>query len=274
MKQRYKSLICNALILSTLITVSGCGETLLDGSSDDALMKSYLELKKTLTEREGAAFDLAFHNSRELVNQETSESSKNAKRMMMFDSKNVAQLISDAKTRFEADMVTVTQAMQESALCLKSYTDGLKLSNQRIKNSSIDPENRVEYSFDLINNSKYSISALQLDLTLSIFGSPDYERKFDGDNNIKCFTPVSVPSGGSGRFTCNIRYNMDKIKVDGPVEEQTQFFEVKIVNNDSDLQDGKEDKNSISSCREEVDKHRAELKVLTSYVEQLMTYRR
>lgn len=262
---------CGVMISGTML--SGCGETLLDGSSDEKLMESYKELRKDLSQSEAGAFDLAFHKTRDLVNAESSQSARDSLRESFFSGKGVAQFIADAKKRVEAQVVEVSKSMQESAECYKSYSQGLQFSQQRMKNSSVDPENRVEYSFDLFNGSNYPVAALQLDLTMEIFGAPDYERKFDGDNFVRCFGSASVPPGGRGKFTCNIRYKMGSIRFDGPVEDM-QVFSMTPVNNDPNLQDGKEEAKSMASCRKEMEQHKGELKTLTSYMEQLMTYRR
>ncbi len=253
------------------MSLTGCGDPVLDGSSDEALMKSYIELKNGLSERNGTAFDLAFHKAREKINEIPDTASRDQMRIKIFSGKTVDQLVDDCKKWVEEKVNDTSKAMQTSAACYKSYENGLEFRNKRLKNSSIDPENRVELSFDLFNGSNYTIPALQFDLDIEIFGAPDYERKYDGANFVRCFTPVSVPSGGIGKFTCNIRYNMGQIKFDGPVEDM-QVFNMKLVNNDSDLQDGKEDKDSFASCRKEMEQYRAELKTYTSYMEQLMLF--
>ena len=261
-----------AAAAALMICLSGCGEVLLDASSDEALMQSYFELKKQLTEREGAAFDLAFHKTRELVNAAPGEDARSNLREKYFAGRNVASLIRDFKVRLEEQVVDVSKSMQASVNCFRSYDEGLKLSNQHLKNSLVDPENRVEFSFDLNNNSSYPIRALQGDLTIQVFGAPDYERKYDGTNYVRCFATVSIPSGGYGHFTCNVRYKMGTVRFDAPAED-LQVFDFRIVNNDPDLQDGREEKNSMASCRAEMETHRSELKMLTDYMDQLRTYR-
>lgn len=259
------------ILLLLSLGLSGCGDPVLDGSSDEALMKSYIEMKKGLSERNGAAFDLAFHKARDTVNEISDPVSRDQMRVKIFSGKTIDQLVENAKSWVKEKVDDTSKSMQTSANCYRSYENGLEFKNKRMKNSSIDPENRVELSFDLFNGSNYTIPALQIDLTMEIFGAPDYERKYDGTNYVRCFTPVSVPVGGAGRFTCNIRYNMGQIKFDGPVEDM-QVFDMKLVNNDSDLQDGKEDKDSFATCKKEMEQHRAELKTYTSYMEQLMLY--
>lgn len=274
MSKKHASLVNNISSLCILIGsifLSGCGVETLDGSTEASLMESYSQLRSTVSPDKVAAFDLAFQNGRDRIADMKSKNpslSEDEIRVQIYSDKTPAMLVNDTKSYMEDKIGSTSLRMKKSLSCRRSYEDGLKMTNITMRNSSQSPKKRIEVSFDLQNNSNYPILALQVDMTIEVFGSTDYEKSFIGDNFARCNSKSIVKPGNSGTFTCLLNYKMDNLVFDGPVEE-LQAFSAKIINNDSNLLDGKEEENSFASCRSESEKYKQELKNYTSLYELL-----
>ncbi len=265
----------SSLLLSISLILGGCGVETLDGSSETSLMETYSKLRDTISQDKVGAFDLAFQQGKEKISelrQKNPGRSQEELRNEVFSNKTPQMLIEDAKLYVDEKIGALTSRMKNSIQCTKSYEDGLKMSNIRMRNSVQSPDKRIEVTFDLQNSSNYPIRALQVDINLEVFGSLDYEAAFIGDKIARCNTKSIINPGESGKFTCLLNYRMDNLTFDGPVED-LQVFKAKIYNNDSNLLDGKEEENSYASCRAKSEEFKIELNTYKSYHEQLAKYR-
>lgn len=263
-----------AMIISGSLLLGGCGDKVLDGSSESALMASYSEMRELISPDKVAIFDLAFQMGRErsgVMRKKNPGMSQEEIRRAVFDGRDPYTLVNDARTYVQERIGGYSYVMQQSSQCLRSYEQGLKMTNVRMRNSLQSPDTRVEVMFDLKNGSNYPILALQVDINIQVFGSPDYEQAYIGDRIARCNTKSIVQPGTTGSFSCLLNYAMNNITFDGPVED-LQVFKAKIVNNDSNLLDGKEEENSLASCRHDSEQYKQEVDSYNSIAVQLSRF--
>ncbi len=255
---------------------AGCGAPVLDGSTEQALIESYRHVKESVPRDKLQAFDLAFQQGRIQINEAIESgkakdrSAQDELRKKIYSGKNADQLIDSIKEYTDAKLAEYNALMADRYKCLHSY-DGLKPQNIRVRNAPRNAEKALELSYELYNGSRVDIHQIQIHLQIEVFGAPDQERFFLGGDFLNCTSVAIIKPHQTGKMLCTVPYNMDYVKFDGPAED-LQVFKMDFYDTDTNILDGKREKDSLGSCRDDLSAARELVETYSRYSGQLVRY--
>lgn len=253
--------------------LAGCGNTLLDGSSQNKLQESFKIMKDDLSDnKQKVKFEVAFNILNiHLYDQVKKGQNENNLRMELFNGKDARALVETARS-YEQKMVDqISEEIKGYDRCYEVQKNGLKIDFARIRSSSVKPEERVELSFDLHNDTPYPISQIQANVTLQIFGAPEMEKLFADRDQVNCIASKVIKSGSMGTMTCNLAYNMGSVRYEGPAKD-VQNFVFEIVDTDSTPMNDQDDQNTMAYCKEHRDQLKKNMDLYLNDLESLMGF--
>lgn len=257
----------------SLLFLVGCGTDRLDATSSETLQSTFAELKGSLTESQAVVFDLAYNQLMvELYDQVRKGKSESLLRQEFFGNKTALDVINQARSVNSEKIALFGKDLRVATLCYKSSKDGLKISDEIVKSSSIKPEERVELTFSLYNGSNYPISAVQANISLQIFGAPGMEKNFIGKDYVTCRTDQVIKPTKSGSVSCVLNYEMGTVRYEGPAKD-LQLFSIEIFDTDSKTNQNKKDPNTMAACKESMDKAKEKLNEYTNNLEKISSFK-